>query len=921
MESGALKLLDVTLYRRGLLVSALARVVAVCLAAVTLVFLWDDPRTRRGPALAVVGAYAAFCLANLLWRQRQGHGRASRVAADVVDAVAAGLGAACTGGIESPIWLLLYPHVVGLSVRGGLAYALGMASLDAGILIALAQQTPGQPLALLHALGLLSCGVLGGTASSYLSAIQDRLSQVNRDLVSSNVQLSESVAADEASRRDQEKALDLLRSSEARYQRLLERIQDGVVIIREGRLAYANQVFGAMVGDSPEALVGTDFRDLVPPEDREEIGERYRRWEETQAVSGVLETRLRTRQGQTLLVSLRAGTVEFSEGPRSVIATIRDITRERRMEQEIKAHAERLAAINEIANAVNLSLTIEDIFAVVAQEARRLLPFDRLSIALAGDGGGVEVVTVGKGGLHRRTNVSRDEVGWLVRHPRRWCEGDSEAVPAHLQGLTEEGVRAVATVPLLSKDQVIGSLNLGRLKPAAFGNADLAVMEPVARHIAIALANARLLEAVRRRGHEFEALLEIGRHVVERLDLSQLLPLVTRSVNRVMGTRHCLLLLLRGNALELAAEEGLEPEVAKAFQGLHVTETSLTGWVIHHGRPLAVADMREDPRLKLGELVLKYGYRSFLGVPLRRGAETLGTLEVVTKEETRAFGPEDQARMTAFADQVAVAIENARLSEEARRHLASVVHANQQLEELDRMRRQYLRNVSHEFRTPLTVIKGYAEFLKDSGSPGEEALSEVMHILVESSDRVIDLVDTLLDVSRIEQEGAERALNMQVLDLGDLVRSAVESLRTSAGNKSIGLEVDVPTGELALLGDRGLLHQVVRKLVDNAVKYSPPGKGVQVRGRVEGDQLLLEVQDFGIGIPAEHVPRIFEKFYMVDGGITRRAGGTGVGLYLVREIVRLHHGRLDVSSRPGQGSLFSVRLPRHQPAHPRAALA
>jgi PAS domain S-box-containing protein len=919
MESGALRLLDVSLYRRGQLVAALARWLAVCLAVATLAFVWGSPRTRRGPALVLVAAYVAFRLAAVVWHRRHEHPTRFRVVEDAVDALATGLGAALTGGIESPLWLLLYPHVVGVSMRGGLAYALAMAALDAAIVIGLAQETRGQPLAFLHALGLLSCGVLGGTASSYLGAIQVKLSHVNRDLVASNRQLSESVAAHEASRREQEKALDLLRSSEARYRRLLERIQDGVLIVREGRVVYANQVFGAMVGEAPEALVGVDFRELVPPEDRAELGERYRRWEESQAVSGVLESRLRTRQGQTLLVSLRAGSVEF-EGRRSVIATIRDITRERAMEHDVKAHAERLAAINEIANAVNLSLTMDDIFAVVAEEARRLLSFDRLTIALAAEGGPVDVVTLGRGGLRQSARFPRDDAGWLVRHRRRWCDGDSAPAPPHLQPLLDEGVRAAATVPLLSKDQVIGALTFGRLQDDRFTSTDLAVMEPVARHTAIALANARLLETVRRRGHEFETLLEIGGHIVERMELPTLLPLVARGVNRVMDTRHCLLLLLRGNALELAAEEGLEEEVARGFDGLQLADTSLTGWVIRNGRPLAVPDMREDPRLKMSEVVNKYGYRSFLGVPLRRGAEVLGTLEVVTKDEVRAFGPEDQARMSAFADQVAVAIENARLAEEARRHLATVVQANQQLEELDRMRRQYLRNVSHEFRTPLTVIKGYAEFLKDSGSPGEEALSEVMHILVESSDRVIDLVDTLLDVSRIEQEGAERGLNLQPLDLRELVRGAVESVRGPAERKSIGVEVEVPV-ELWLLGDRGLLHQVVRKLVDNAVKYSPTGKGVHVRGRVEGDHLLLEVQDHGIGIPPEHVPRIFEKFYMVDGGITRRAGGTGVGLYLVQEIVRLHKGRLDVSSRPGHGSLFTVMLPRHVPAQARAALA
>src|SRR6185369_8239111 len=107
-----------------------------------------------------------------------------------------------------------------------------------------------------------------------------------------------------------------------------------------------------------------------------------------------------------------------------------------------------------------------------------------------------------------------------------------------------------------------------------------------------------------------------------------------------------------------------------------------------------------------------------------------------------------------------------------------------------------------------------------------------------------------------------------------------------------------------------LLQQVVRKLVDNAVRYNRAGGRASVRGRLLETELLLEFEDAGIGIAAEHLPRIFEKFYTVDGGLDRRAGGAGVGLYLVREIVRLHGGRVDVESRPGQGSLFSVRLPR-----------
>jgi two-component system phosphate regulon sensor histidine kinase PhoR len=114
---------------------------------------------------------------------------------------------------------------------------------------------------------------------------------------------------------------------------------------------------------------------------------------------------------------------------------------------------------------------------------------------------------------------------------------------------------------------------------------------------------------------------------------------------------------------------------------------------------------------------------------------------------------------------------------------------------------------------------------------------------------------------------------------------------------------------------------VVRKLVDNAVKYSRSGGRVEVRARLEEGNVLLEVEDVGIGIPAEHLDRIFEKFYTVDGGLDRRAGGAGVGLYLVREIVRLHEGTVRVESRPGHGSLFAVRLPRPRETSSSEAIA
>lgn len=907
---GSFNLLDSELYRRGQLFTAMARWASLLLGLAALGLLWHDPRAQAVPALAVGLGYGAFSAGHFLATRRHPRSKALKIAHDVVDALALGFGAWFTGAMASPVWLLFYLHIAAVSVRGGLRYALVMGCLDAGLVGLLAAFSTGDSLVGFQALSIFGTAFVGGITSSYLHQVQKRLTDAYGELSEKNQQLVTTLSAHELSRREQEAAFHLLRASEVRYKRLLERMQDGVLIIQEGRIVYANSHFAGMLGEAADSLLGLEFGQFVPPEDRQALAERYRRWEESQAVSGVLESRVVTRAGETLHVAVHAGSVEF-EGRRSVIATIRDMTREREMEHEIKAHAARLTAVNEIANAVNLSLTIEDIFGVAAHEVRQLVGFDRLTIALLDpQAPGVEVVAVGAGSQRQMAPFTREAVSWAFRRPMSWCHGGEEPPPHLVQGLmAEAGILSVATVPLLSKERVIGSMNLGRFRATPFTLQDLAVLEPVARHVAIALDNARLLEAVRKRGQEFESLLEIGRGIVARLDLDELLPLVTRSVNRIMGTHSCVLLLRRGELLHHGAAEGVEPEMIAAFDRLRIGE-SLSGWVAREGKPLAIADMRKEPRAKFVDLTNRYGYRSFLCVPLKLGGDVLGTLEVITKE-LRHFSAEEQELMAAFAAQAAVAIANARLFEEAHTHLDQTEEANRRLEDLDRLRQQYLRNVSHEFRTPLTVIKGYAEYLMDTGVESDAALRDVMRVVLESSERVIDLVDTLIEVSRIEQGGAEATLQVQRLDLREIVSHSLEPLRALAAKKQIGLDVELPERPMLLHGDGGLLLQVVRKLVDNALKYSASGSRVVVRGcETEEEDLRLEVEDSGIGIPSQHIPRIFEKFYTVDGGLARRAGGTGVGLYLVREIVRLHKGAVEVTSLPGQGSVFCVRLPR-----------
>ncbi len=907
MNSGTFRVKDIELHRHRQLVTALARWLSVAFGLIAVFYLWDHPRTRPVPCLTVGVIYLVFnFLATRPAVLAGPHRRAVKVSHDLADALAIGFGAAFSGGLSSPVWLLLYPHVVAVSVRGGVRYALALGTLDATIAGMLALRADN-PFLTVHPFAILFCAFMGGVTSSHLHRVQRRLTEMNQELQTTNLRLTETLAVQDAARRVQETTLGQLRDSEQRYRRLLERIQDGVVIVQDdGRVVFANQLFAERVGLPAEEVVGRSFLSLAVEEDRERLRERYARWQEAKGALGALEVRLLGPRGTTLLAHVRAGSVEF-EGRRSVIATIRDISHERQMEDDLKAHAERLAALNEIANAVNMNLTIEDIFAVAAEEARRLVPFDRLTLALL-DEEEVELLAVGPTTHRRRAPFAASQVAWAMNRPATWCAGDGQPAPDQLDLVLDgPGVHSLAAIPLRSKQRVIGSLNLGRLAERPFSTWDLAVLEPVARHIAIALGNARLLETVKQRSQEFQGLFEIGRAIVARLDLDTLLPLVVRSVNRILNTNYCLLLLRSGDTLVFGAQEGLEPEVVSAFQTLRLGD-SVTGWVAANGEPLMLTDMRGDPRLGFAKLADRYGYRSYLCVPLKHGEEVLGTLEVVTKE-TRRFRPEERDLMAAFAGAVAVAIENARLFEATRFHLAQLEEANKRLELLDRLRRDYLRNVSHEFRTPLTVIKGYAEFLLE-GTPDPPSLQEIMRVILESGDRVIDLVDTLIEVTRIEQGDADRNLKIQNLDLRQLAISSVEALGRLAAKKGVVLDLDFPEERLPLEGDESLLQQAVKKLLDNAVKYSSPGGRVVLRGRCRGEELRFEIEDGGIGIAAEHVPRIFDKFYMVDGGLTRRQGGTGVGLYLVKEIVRLHRGAVEVESRLGQGSVFSVRLPR-----------
>ena len=239
--------------------------------------------------------------------------------------------------------------------------------------------------------------------------------------------------------------------------------------------------------------------------------------------------------------------------------------------------------------------------------------------------------------------------------------------------------------------------------------------------------------------------------------------------------------------------------------------------------------------------------------------------------------------------------------------VAAVFHDVTELERIDRMRRDFVINVSHELRTPLSVISGYAETLLDGALDDPDNNRRFVKILLQNSQRLTQLTADLMALSQIE--GKTREFELAGHAAAELLQQAADGFRPLTEQKSIALEVAPLNANVSLKCDAGAIHQIFANLLDNAVKHTPAGGRITVGIRERETKIEFYVRDTGIGIPAEHIPRLFERFYRVDKARSRALGGTGLGLAIVKHLVLAHHGSVWVESEPGAGSTFWFSLP------------
>jgi signal transduction histidine kinase len=577
---------------------------------------------------------------------------------------------------------------------------------------------------------------------------------------------------------------------------------------------------------------------------------------------------------------------------RGPLAPLGDVSQLDRAERR----ALRLLALHEVALAIGAQSDPVQTHELILTQARRLLRAPAGSIYLWEEDAGLLRCTVahnapagmlggtvlpGEGAAGR---AFRDSKTVLINSYKAWAGASSMG--------REVGVRAAVSVPLRMGQRLLGALTVHTYEGGhCFDDEDAWLLELRGVQAAMALEQARLVEEAERRAQRLLALHSVSTSISAHTDLSTTLRLVLSQATRLLQRRGGAIHLWDERSQRLVLAEGFDLPVGEMDRSV-VPGEGITGQVWLRGAPVIVDDYQAwEHATARGRAI---GLVALAGVPLVVAGRPLGVLFLASESGGSRFRAEEVQLLELFAGQAAVAIENARLFEAASRARA--------MEELDRLKSEFISAVSHELRTPLTYIQGYSELLKVR-QPDPILIQDAVGEINGAAVRMARLVDDLLDLSRIE--AGRLTLRARELDLGAILRSAVAAARVHEPSRQ--LELELPTLPI-LRGDPDRIRQVIDNLLGNALRYAPEGP-IRVLARPDDHGVRVEVADQGPGIPPEDQPRVFEPFYRGANSEIQPLRGGGLGLTIVRKLVEGHGGAVGLNSTPGSGSTFWFTLP------------
>ena len=728
-----------------------------------------------------------------------------------------------------------------------------------------------------------------------------------------------------------------VRESEACFRLLAENSTD--IISRHtvnGILLYISPACYTVLGYQPEELVGRSSHELVHPDDLAQIARNY---PVNANLPDIYTTNHRARHQDGryiwLETTLRAIRDRQTKEILEMQASSRDITERKQVEEEQRFLAE---ASEILAASLDYNTTLASLARLAVPEIADWCLVDiicdnqlvrRVAAAhadpekqelveqlqnyppdLTRKEGIAEVIRTGKSQI---THFISDEQIQLVSHNT-----------SHLKILQKLNPTSGISVPLIVRGRVLGAMTLVSSSDRRYLSKSLMLAQELARRAAVAVDNARLYtetqqsqQAALRAASRTARLQAITAALSESITPAQVAEVIVEQGMAALGASSALVALLSksGTQLEIVRAVGYEQEAVDSWRQFS----------IHTSAPLAEAVRTKQPIWQeptttrvaryshLAQEYARYNYRAWISIPLLIEGRAIGGMSLAFAE-IQEFNQDDQPFILALTQQCAQAMERARLYEAEQTAREAAENAN-------RIKDEFLAVLSHELRSPLNPILGWSKLLQTK-KLDEKTIPQALKTIERNARLQAQLIEDLLDISRILQ--GKLSLNIYPVDLTSVISAAMETVRLSAEAKSIEIHISLEPHLGQVLGDSGRLQQVVWNLLSNAVKFTPAGGRVDIRlekvkgigDRVESTEnnlvfyAQIAVSDTGKGIDPNFLPYVFEYFRQENSSTTRKFGGLGLGLAIVRHLVELHGGTVQVESEgEDMGATFTVRLP------------
>ncbi|HLO86007.1 MAG TPA: response regulator [Nostocaceae cyanobacterium] len=507
--------------------------------------------------------------------------------------------------------------------------------------------------------------------------------------------------------------------------------------------------------------------------------------------------------------------------------------------------------------------------------------------------------------------------------------GDDRILGERQEAFVAANIRSSLIVPLIFQQELMAVLALHQCtQTRAWGEDEVQLVSIVVDQAALALAQAYAYEQVRSLAKREALVNTITSAIRSSLDPQDIFAAITQQLGQALQVDCCVLSLwtegdeyvqcvaLYDSSQDLGGEpDSYQSNLRYIAENLSHTqapikENQILQEILRTQEPVVIGDINNSPlEVKGFKLPLEMPLRSLMVVPLVADGKCIGSIVLGVASKTRRWPTSDVELAKSVASQAAIAVQQSRLYQKTRDQA-------ERLLELDQQKTEFFQNISHEFRTPITLIQGP---LESAVSVGEGLSYSQSMIALRNSRRLLRLVNQLLDLQRLD--AGRMQPSFRPCDLVDFVSQIVDSFRPYCEKKGLQLLTDLQPCPTVYL-DMEKFDKVVYNLLSNAMKFTPDGGTITVRMRSQGDSCTLEVQDTGIGIVKEQIPHLFERFRQAEGSENRSYEGSGLGLALVKELVELHGGKVSVDSVYRQGTTFMLwlqagasHLPEEQVTH------